>query len=100
MILSHIVAVSENGVIGKNNTLLWNIPEDMQYFIKRTTGKIMIMGRKTYDSFKKPLSNRFHIVISHHSTDSAYENVKYVSWKLNVEKRQWNTQKVIHNCLH
>lgn len=79
MILSQIVAVSENGVIGKNNTLLWHYPEDLAYFKKRTTGKIMIMGRKTFDSFKKPLPKRFHIVISRSNIDSPSENVKYVS---------------------
>lgn len=79
MILSHIVAVSENEVIGANNALLWHFAEDLAYFKKRTTGKIMIMGRKTFDSFKKPLSKRFHIVISRKNIDSLFENVKYVN---------------------
>lgn len=79
MILSHIVAVSENEVIGKDNSLLWNFPEDLQYFKKRTTGKIMILGRKTYDSLGKPLPKRFHIVVSRSSQDSHNEMVKYVS---------------------
>lgn len=79
MILSHIVAVSENGVIGKDNKLLWHFPEDLTYFKKRTTGKIMIMGRKTYDSLGKPLPKRFHIVISRQAHDSDHESVRYVS---------------------
>lgn len=79
MILSHMVAVSENEVIGKDNTLLWNIPEDLAYFKKRTTGKILIMGRKTYDSLKKPLPNRFHIVVSKSNLDSPFESVKFVN---------------------
>ena len=79
MIISQIVAVSENEVIGKNNMLLWNIPEDLAYFKKRTTGKILIMGRKTYDSLKKPLPNRFHIVISKSNIDSPFESVKIVN---------------------
>ncbi|OFZ31553.1 MAG: hypothetical protein A2622_02930 [Bdellovibrionales bacterium RIFCSPHIGHO2_01_FULL_40_29] len=79
MILSHIVAVSENGVIGKNNQLLWHFSEDLTYFKKRTTGKIMIMGRKTYDSIGKPLPKRFHIVVSRESHSSSPENVQYVS---------------------
>lgn len=78
MILSHIVAVSENEVIGKDNSLLWKFPEDMQYFKKRTIGKIMIMGRKTFDSFGKPLPKRFHIVVSRSAVDSQNEMVKYV----------------------
>ncbi len=79
MILSHIVAVSENEVIGKDNKLLWHFPEDMAYFKKRTTGKIMIMGRKTFDSFGKPLPKRFHIVVTRSVVDSNHEQVKYVS---------------------
>ena len=79
MILSHIVAVSENGVIGADNKLLWRFTEDTAYFKKRTTGKIIIMGRKTFDSFGKPLPQRFHIVISRKSYDSSDEKVKYVS---------------------
>lgn len=79
MILSHIVAVSENEVIGKDNSLLWKIPEDLAYFKKRTTGKILIMGRKTFDSLKKPLPNRFHIVISKSNLDSAFESVQFVN---------------------
>lgn len=80
MILSHIVAAAENGVIGKDNQLLWHFPEDLKYFKKRTTGKIMIMGRKTFDSFKgKPLPNRYHIVITRNQKESTKPNVCYVS---------------------
>ena len=79
MILSHIVVVSENEVIGKDNSLLWNIPEDLRYFKKRTTGKIMILGRKTFDSLGKPLPKRFHLVVSRTTIDSQNEMVKYVS---------------------
>jgi dihydrofolate reductase len=79
LIISQIVAVSENGIIGKNNELLWHIAEDLNYFKKRTTGKILIMGRKTFDSLKKPLPKRFHIVISRSAGQSSNENVKFVS---------------------
>ncbi len=79
MILSHIVAVSENEIIGKDNSLLWNFPEDLSYFKKRTTGKIMIMGRKTFESLKSPLPKRFHIVISRSVFESTHPSVKYVS---------------------
>lgn len=79
MILSQILAVSENGVLGKDNQLLWNFPEDLAYFKKRTTGKIMIMGRKTFDSLGKPLPKRFHIVVTRNTKDSSNDLVKYVS---------------------
>ena len=79
MILSQIVAVSENGVIGKNNSLLWHFPEDLKYFKRRTIGKIMLMGRKTFDSIGKPLPRRFHIVISRQSHAANDDSVQYVS---------------------
>ncbi len=79
MILSQIVAVCENEVIGNNNSLLWHFPEDLRYFKKRTLGKIMILGRKTFDSLGKPLPKRFHIVVSHSAIESTHEQVKYVA---------------------
>jgi len=65
MILSAIAAMAKNRVIGVNNGLPWNIPEDMKFFRDMTKGHVMIMGRKTFESFGgKPLPNRFHIVIT------------------------------------
>lgn len=63
--LSLIVAVAENGAIGKNNDLLWHISADLKHFKALTTGHCIIMGRKTYKSFpKRPLPNRRNIVIT------------------------------------
>jgi dihydrofolate reductase len=59
-----IAAVSENGVIGVDNKLPWYIPEDLKRFKKLTSGNVVIMGRKTYQSIGKPLPNRLNIVIS------------------------------------
>lgn len=64
MILSHIVAVSRNYVIGRNNKLPWRMPDDTQYFHKITAGHIVIMGRKNYEANKGALKNRSNIVIS------------------------------------
>jgi dihydrofolate reductase len=64
MDISIIVAVAENGVIGKDNQLLWRLSEDLKMFKKRTTAHAIIMGRKTFDSIGKPLPNRTNIVIS------------------------------------
>ena len=50
MIVSIIVAVSENGVIGKNNDLIWKLPNDMIFFIETTKGHHVIMGRKNFES--------------------------------------------------
>lgn len=61
-----IVAVDKNWAIGNKNQLLVSIPEDMQFFRKETTGKVIVMGRKTLESFPggKPLKNRTNIVIT------------------------------------
>ena len=62
--ISIIVAVAENGVIGKDNQLLWKLSADMKQFKALTTGHPIIMGRKTYDSLGRPLPNRTNIVIT------------------------------------
>jgi dihydrofolate reductase len=65
MKLSIIVAASENNAIGKNNQMLWNLPEDMRFFKNTTWGLPLIMGRKTYEALgNKPLAGRFNIVVS------------------------------------
>lgn len=67
MILSHIVAAAANDVIGVNNDLPWNIPEDMKFFREKTKGKALIMGRKTYESVGHPLPNRLSVVVTRKS---------------------------------
>jgi dihydrofolate reductase len=64
MIVVLVVAVAENGVIGKDNALLWRLPDDLKQFKAVTMGKPVIMGRKTYDSIGRPLPGRTNIVIS------------------------------------
>jgi dihydrofolate reductase len=69
MILSAIAAMAKNRVIGVDNALPWDLPEDMKFFRDKTKGKVMIMGRKTFESFGgRTLPNRFHIVISRQET--------------------------------
>ena len=62
--VSAIAAMSRNLVIGKDNKLLWHIPEDFKHFKRVTMGKPVIMGRKTYQSIGKPLPGRPNIVIT------------------------------------
>jgi dihydrofolate reductase len=64
MKISLIVAVDEINGIGKNNQLPWHLPADLQHFKKITTGFPIIMGRKTFESFPKPLPNRNHVIIT------------------------------------
>lgn len=59
-----VVAVSENGVIGKDNTLIWWLPADLQWFKKNTIGFPVIMGRKTFESIGRPLPNRKNIILT------------------------------------
>ena len=62
--ISIIVATAENGVIGKDNQLLWKLSADLKQFRVLTTGHSVIMGRKTFESIGRPLPNRTNIVIS------------------------------------
>ena len=64
MIISLVVAASANNVIGKDNKLLWSLPNDMRHFKNVTWGMPIVMGRKTFESFKKPLPGRKNIVLS------------------------------------
>ncbi len=64
MTISHLVAASENNVIGKDNHLPWHLPNDFKYFKNKTWGMPVIMGRNTYESLDNPLPGRFNIVIT------------------------------------
>jgi dihydrofolate reductase len=80
-----IVAVADNGVIGRDNALPWHLPDDLKRFKRLTMGKPMIMGRKTFESIGKPLPGRLNIVVTRdtnyrregvvvvHGTDQALE---------------------------
>ncbi|MEJ1222617.1 dihydrofolate reductase [Sediminicola sp. 1XM1-17] len=59
-----IAAVAENNALGKDNDLLWHLPDDFKRFKTLTTGHKIVMGRKTFESFPKPLPNRHHIIIT------------------------------------
>jgi len=73
LIISHVVAMSNNQVIGINNDLPWSLKDDLAHFKEYTTGKIIVMGRKTFESIGRPLPNRENFVIS--STLNSVEGV-------------------------
>lgn len=78
-----IVAVAENNVIGRDNQLIWHIPDDLKRFKRITLGHPMIMGRKTFASFgNKPLPKRHHIVISREDHD----NTEQVTWVKSINE--------------
>ncbi|AWG25142.1 dihydrofolate reductase [Flavobacterium kingsejongi] len=62
--ITMIAAAGENNELGKNNEMIWHLPDDFKRFKSITTGHHIIMGRKTFESFPKPLPNRVHIVIT------------------------------------
>lgn len=74
MKITLVAAIASNNAIGKNNQLLWHLPDDFKFFKKYTTGKTIVMGRKTYESIGKPLPNRTNVVISSSVLDRAEKN--------------------------
>ncbi len=64
MNITMIAAAGEQNALGKDNDLLWHLPDDFKRFKNLTTGHPIIMGRKTFESFPKPLPNRTHIIIT------------------------------------
>ena len=77
MIISHLVALSNNLVIGVNNDLPWKLKKDLQHFSAYTQNKAIVMGRKTFESIGRSLPNRKNIVIS--STLNASKGIEVVS---------------------
>ena len=90
MVISHLVALSNNFVIGVNNDLPWKLKKDLQHFSAYTQNKAIVMGRKTFESIGRPLPNRKNIVIS--STLKPQEGVQVASnLKQGIElASQWN----------
>ena len=85
--LSIIVAVANNNVIGKDNKLIWHLPEDLKRFKALTTGHTIIMGRKTFESLGKVLPNRKHIVFSNNPDFKVNdENVEVVHSLLQIQE--------------
>lgn len=78
MKLALMAAMADNLTVGINNALPWHLPEDLKYFKRTTSGKAIIMGRKTYESIGRPLPNRTNIVITR-NPDFQAEGVRIVS---------------------
>ncbi|MFT4526227.1 MAG: dihydrofolate reductase, partial [Bacteroidia bacterium] len=62
--ISMIVAADENNTIGKDNDLIWHLPDDLKFFKRMTSGHTIIMGRRTFESVGKPLPKRINIIIT------------------------------------
>lgn len=85
MILSVIVAMAHNRVIGLNNQMPWHLPADLAWFKKNTLNKPVIMGRKTFESIGRPLPNRHNIVISR-QIESIDNKISNVSWVKSIDE--------------
>ena len=68
-----IAAIGQNNELGKNNQIIWHLPDDFKRFKAITSGHYIIMGRKTFESFPKPLPNRTHIIITRNQNYTAPE---------------------------
>ena len=79
MKITLIAAAAENNALGKDNDLVWHLPDDFKRFKKLTSHHHIIMGRKTFESFPKPLPNRTHIVITRKSDYDAGEAIVVVN---------------------
>ena len=66
--ISLIAAIGKNNELGKDNKLVWNMPTDLEFFRKKTSGHPVIMGRKTFESIGRPMPNRQNIVITRDKT--------------------------------
>ncbi len=86
MSISIIVAVSENGVIGKDNQLLWHLSGDLKRFKALTTGHTIVMGRNTFLSIGRALPNRRNVVLSNTMKSGEVENVEVFSSIEDLEK--------------
>lgn len=75
--LSAIVAMAENRIIGRDNTLIWHLPDDLKHFKKTTMGKPMIMGRKSFESLPGILPGRPHIIVTRKPADDTPDESVY-----------------------
>jgi dihydrofolate reductase len=72
--LTLVAAAAENNALGKSNQMIWHLPDDFKHFKNLTSHHYIIMGRKTFESFPKPLPNRTHIIITRQKNYDVPEN--------------------------
>lgn len=85
MVISLIVAMANNSVIGKNNKIPWYLPADLAWFKKNTINKPIIMGRKTFESIGHPLPHRRNIIISRQPINVKYQHDPNIIWVNSLE---------------
>lgn len=91
--LSIVVAKAKNNIIGKSNKMIWHLPEDLKRFKELTTGHVIIMGRKTFESLGSVLPNRKHIVFTQNADFKVNdENVQVVHSMLEIQEYIENSE--------
>ncbi|MFL9485519.1 dihydrofolate reductase [Chitinophagaceae bacterium LWZ2-11] len=99
MNITLIVAASENNAIGKQNQLLWNLPNDLKFFKNNTWGLAVAMGRKTFESLgNKPLTGRFNIVITRQKDWKAHNVTVVESLEESIKTAKENDYKEVMIC--
>ncbi|MFA9186673.1 dihydrofolate reductase [Flavobacterium sp. FBOR7N2.3] len=93
--ITMIAAAAENRALGKNNQLVWHLPNDFKRFKNLTTAHHIIMGRKTFESFPKPLPNRTHIIITRQADYQAEGCIVVDSIERAIEKCPKNEEAFI-----
>ena len=86
--------MSENRVIGNGNKIPWHLPEDFKWFKQTTTGHVIVMGRKTFESIGRPLPNRTTVILSR--SEFQYPGIKTISdlSQLDVDSSEWNGKEI------
>lgn len=95
MIVSIIVATAKNGVIGKDNDLIWHLPKDMKFFMDTTKGHFVVMGRKNYDSIPlkyRPLKDRTNVIVTRQDSFQADDCVVVNSIEAGIEAARQNNE--------
>ncbi len=95
MNLTLIAAMAENRVIGKDNDLIWHLPDDLKHFKELTKGHHVIMGRRTYESMGKPLPHRTNIVITRQADFKAPGCIIVHTLKEAIQKAEGDSQPFI-----
>lgn len=90
-----IAAAGENNELGKDNDLVWHLPDDFKRFKQLTTGHYIIMGRKTFESFPKPLPNRTHVIITRQKNYNPEGTIVVHSLKEAIEAAKNDSQPFI-----
>ncbi len=93
--LSIIVAIAKNNELGKDNKLIWHLPEDLKRFKQITSGKTIIMGRKTFESLGRVLPNRKHVVLTKNKNFKFHDNMVEIVYDIKELEEYINSKEEV-----